>query len=99
MMNTKYKLLVTDIDGTIANKRGAIADTDLKALQDIHQQGVMISLSTGRPAGGCRKILDRLSMDGFHIFFDGGLVTDSSLTKVKKSTTLTISKTSQPSRS
>jgi hydroxymethylpyrimidine pyrophosphatase-like HAD family hydrolase len=38
-MNTQYKLLVTDIDGTIANKRGVIEDPDLKALQDIHQQG------------------------------------------------------------
>jgi len=80
-MQNRYKLLVTDIDGTIANKNGEISDTDLKALRDIHQAGVMISLCTGRAAGGCLRILNRLSMDGFHIFFDGALITNSMLTE------------------
>jgi hypothetical protein len=80
-MKSQYKLLVTDIDGTIANKDGEISDIDLKALRKINKAGVMISLCTGRPAGGCAKVLDRLSMDGFHIFFDGALVTDSTLTE------------------
>jgi len=80
-MNSKYKLLVTDIDGTIANKNGEISEIDLHTLRKIHKDGIMISLCTGRAAGGCAKILDRLSMDGFHIFFDGALVTDSTLSE------------------
>ena len=78
-MQNQYRLFVTDIDGTLSNKDGVISDTDLKALQNLRQKGVMISLCTGRAAGGCLKILDRLSMDGFHIFFDGALVTNSRL--------------------
>jgi Cof subfamily protein (haloacid dehalogenase superfamily) len=80
-MKNKYELLVTDIDGTLVNKDGVISDTDLKALQNIRQKGVMISLCTGRAAGGCHKILDKLAMDGFHIFFDGALVVNSKLNK------------------
>jgi Cof subfamily protein (haloacid dehalogenase superfamily) len=78
-MNTNYKLLVTDIDGTLADRNGNISAIDLKAVQDIHRAGVNVSICTGRAASGCRKILDQLNFDGLHIFFDGALVTDSQL--------------------
>ncbi len=80
-MHINYKLIVTDIDGTLANGKGEMADADVQALQKLYQQGVKISLCTGRPAGGCRKFLRRLNMDGFHICFDGALITDSTLTE------------------
>jgi Cof subfamily protein (haloacid dehalogenase superfamily) len=80
-MNSRYKLLITDIDGTIANRDGIISDIDLKALQDIHRSGVMISLCTGRALGGCHEILSTLSIDGYNIFFDGALVTNSGQSK------------------
>lgn len=81
-MNNQYKLLITDIDGTIANRLGEISEVDLAALLDVHRRGVKISLCTGRPACGCKKYLDRLSLDGFHIFAEGALVIDSELKNV-----------------
>ncbi len=80
-MRIDYKLVVTDIDGTLANGKGEMADADVEALQKLYRQGVKISLCTGRPAGGCRKFLKRLNMDGFHICFDGALITDSTLSE------------------
>ena len=80
-MQTKYKLVVSDIDGTIANERGDISPTDFNALQRINKNGVKLALSTGRAARGSVNIMQKLPCDGFHIFFDGALVCDSTLTQ------------------
>jgi hydroxymethylpyrimidine pyrophosphatase-like HAD family hydrolase len=80
-MGNRYKLLVSDIDGTLTDGNGVITAADLKALREIHQAGKKISLSTGRVARGCHKVLERLPSGGFHIFSDGALVCNSDQTK------------------
>jgi Cof subfamily protein (haloacid dehalogenase superfamily) len=80
-MENKYTLVVTDIDGTLTDKDGIISDIDLQALRRIHQAGVAISLCTGRAACGCSQILNQLAIDGYHIFFDGALIANSSQNK------------------
>ncbi len=69
-----YRLLVVDIDGTLLGKEGVISDEDRAALAAAQQAGVKVCLSTGRASQGCRWIVDELSLDGYHIFFDGALV-------------------------
>ncbi len=69
-----YKLLVVDIDGTLLDKNGAISDEDKKALARARDSGIQVSLSTGRVVKACLKILRQLSLDGYHMFFDGALV-------------------------
>ena len=70
----KYRLLVVDIDGTLLGKEGGISDEDKAALTAAKQAGVKVCLSTGRASQGCHWIVDELSLDGYHIFFDGALV-------------------------
>ena len=72
----KYRLLVVDIDGTLVDKKGVISSEDEKALAKAAASGVKVSLSTGRVIKACRKIINNLSLDGYHIFFDGALVGD-----------------------
>ena len=81
-MLNKYKLLVSDIDGTITDGNGVISAADLDALRDIRQAGITLSLSTGRAARGCHKVLKRFPSEGFHIFFDGALVCNADQTEV-----------------
>jgi Cof subfamily protein (haloacid dehalogenase superfamily) len=76
--NREYKLLVVDIDGTIVDKNGDISDEDKKALAEAAASGIKVSLSTGRVVKACQRIIHQLSMDGYHIFFDGALVSDPS---------------------
>lgn len=71
-----YKLLVVDIDGTLVGKNGSISTEDREALAKARQSGIRVSLSTGRAAQSCRPIIDRLALDGYHIFFDGALVSN-----------------------
>ncbi|UCG55161.1 MAG: HAD family phosphatase [Dehalococcoidia bacterium] len=75
---SEYKLLVVDVDGTIVDSNGAISYEDEKALTGVAAAGITVSLSTGRIIKACQKIIDRLSLDGHHIFFDGALVSDPS---------------------
>lgn len=73
---TQYKLLVIDVDGTVVDGNGTISVEDQKALAGVMAKGIMVSLSTGRAIKACRKVLNSLSLDGYHIFFDGALVSD-----------------------
>ncbi len=76
---SEYKLLVVDVDGTIVDGNGAISFQDEKALTNATTAGITVSLSTGRIIKACQKIIDRLSLDGHHIFCDGALVSDPSM--------------------
>jgi len=71
-----YKLLVVDIDGTLLDKNGVISAEDRNALARVYDLGLPVSLSTGRVAQACLGIISQLSLDSYHIFFDGALVSN-----------------------
>jgi len=77
----EYKLLVIDLDGTIIDINGAISDEDKAALAGASAAGVRVCLSTGRVVNACHSIINSLSLNGCHIFYDGALVCDSPKTK------------------
>ena len=70
------KLLVVDIDGTLFITAGAISNEDRAALAEVKRQGIRIALCSGRPIQAGWKIIDELELDGYHVFFDGALVSD-----------------------
>jgi len=72
----KYKLLVVDVDGTLLGRDGSISVKDREALAKARDLGTMVSLSTGRVPRACLNIIKQLSLDGYHIFFDGALVSN-----------------------
>ncbi len=69
---------MVDIDGTLVGRDGGISAEDREALIGARQSGVQVSLSTGRVPNACLKIIDQLSLDGCHVFFDGALVSEPS---------------------
>lgn len=74
MINNPYKLLAVDIDGTLLDKNGNISAEDREALTNVRDLGIQVSLSTGRAIKASLHIIDQLSLDSYHIFFDGALV-------------------------
>jgi len=72
----KYKLLVVDIDGTLLGRQRGISTENIEALAQARRSGIGVALSTGRAVQACRSILDQLALDGYHIFFDGALVSN-----------------------
>jgi Cof subfamily protein (haloacid dehalogenase superfamily) len=76
VIDHRYKLLVVDIDGTLVGKDGNISPQDREALAKARDSGIKVSLSTGRAAQACLSLIDQLALDGYHIFFDGALVSN-----------------------
>ncbi|MBM2825383.1 MAG: HAD-superfamily hydrolase, subfamily [Dehalococcoidales bacterium] len=75
-MTNHYRLLVTDIDGTLLGKNGTISPDDRTTLAKIQDSGMQVALSTGRVMLASLKIIKELSLDGYHIFCDGALVSN-----------------------
>jgi Cof subfamily protein (haloacid dehalogenase superfamily) len=76
LKDNNCQLLVVDIDGTLLNKDGVISSEDKEAITGVVGKGIRVSLSTGRVALAAQKIIDQLSLDSYHIFFDGALVSN-----------------------
>ena len=74
LINHSCKLLVVDIDGTLVNKHGEISAADREALTEVRDLGIPVALCTGRGLQASLSIINQLSLDGYHISFDGALV-------------------------
>ena len=74
LMSHRYRLLVVDIDGTIVGRDQQISTADREALAKVRDLGIGVSVSTGRVIRACSGVFDELSLDGYHVFFDGALV-------------------------
>jgi 5-amino-6-(5-phospho-D-ribitylamino)uracil phosphatase len=72
----KYKLLVSDVDGTLLGRDGSISSENKAVLDQVRALGIKVSLCTGRVPGACGDIVRQLGLDGYHIFFDGALVSN-----------------------
>jgi hypothetical protein len=72
----KYRLLIVDIDGTLVGRDGGISVENKEAVIKAGRSGVQVVLSTGRVPRACLGIVRELLLDGYHIFFDGALVSD-----------------------
>jgi len=77
LINRPYRLLVVDIDGTLQGRERAISAEDVEALAKVRDLGIQVALSTGRVTRACSHVLNKLSLEGYHIFFDGALVAGS----------------------
>lgn len=74
MIKHHYKLLVIDIDGTLIDRYGQISAENREALALVQSSGMQVSLSTGRSLKSSLRIIEWLSLNNYHIFFDGALV-------------------------
>jgi 5-amino-6-(5-phospho-D-ribitylamino)uracil phosphatase len=70
------KLLVIDIDGTLLTRMGEIPDENRAALVEVRKKGITVSLCSGRAIQAGRIVANNLGLDGYHMFFDGGLVSN-----------------------
>lgn len=74
MSSSRYKLLVTDLDGTLVDGAGKVHERDRRAIEALLARGVRVSLCTGRMYSGTREIARTLGLntavgciDGSHI--------------------------------
>lgn len=65
------KLVISDIDGTIAN-RGVVSERTWAAIQAVREAGILFAVATGRTAGLLQPVLDH-GYDGVAICDNGAL--------------------------
>ncbi|MFI3210298.1 MAG: sugar-phosphatase [Peptostreptococcaceae bacterium] len=89
-----YKILATDMDGTILNSDKEITKEVYDAVQDAKKQGKKIVLATGRPLPGVTKYLEELHLNeegDYVICFNGALVQEVKTKKVLSNIEMTFS--------
>jgi HAD superfamily hydrolase (TIGR01484 family) len=67
-------MVVIDIDGTLVDGHGKLADEDKNAIGRLLDSGVTVSLCTGRILQTTMGIIDALGLKTFSIFYDGALI-------------------------
>jgi Cof subfamily protein (haloacid dehalogenase superfamily) len=63
-MSLAYRLVITDIDGTLLADNGSLPPDNRAALAHCRARGVRTCLATGRRWTTCRRLLDRLDLSG-----------------------------------
>jgi hydroxymethylpyrimidine pyrophosphatase-like HAD family hydrolase len=71
-----YRLLVTDLDGTLLMGHGAVAEADRAAIAALLAGGVHVSILTGRMYSGTHEIARSLGLRGPIACVDGSHIVD-----------------------
>ena len=67
----KYKLIATDMDGTLLNDEHLISEGNIEAIKEIQKKGVKFVLASGRPSFAMFEYAKELKMARY-----GGYVRD-----------------------
>jgi hydroxymethylpyrimidine pyrophosphatase-like HAD family hydrolase len=71
---TRFKLLATDLDGTLLDRSGAIHERDRRAIAELQRRGVAVTIVTGRMYSGTRDLARSLLLDGPIGCLDGSAI-------------------------
>ena len=75
----KYKLIATDMDGTLLNDEHLISEGNIETIKEIQKKGVKFVLASGRPSFAMFEYAKELEMaryGGYVLAFNGGQLID-----------------------
>lgn len=72
-----YKLIATDMDGTLLNSADEITAKTQQAIKAAVDKGAIFTLSTGRPLQGVMKYVEQLKLDCPVITYNGAVIAHS----------------------
>lgn len=73
-----FRLLVTDLDGTLLDAQGAICAADRRAIARLQRRGIIVSVATGRMYSGTKEVVRSLGISGPVGCLDGSHIVDAS---------------------
>ena len=72
----KYKLLIVDFDGTLANSKNEISEKTLTSINEFISRGGILAVCTGRATDSIKQILEKVGYKGLLASFNGAVLTD-----------------------
>ena len=69
-----YRLLAVDVDGTLVRRDGHIEERDRQAIARLRDDGVIVTLATGRLYEGTCPVAEQLGLTGLMVCSDGASV-------------------------
>lgn len=69
-----YKLLVSDVDGTLVDKQKRLTPGTIAAVKRLEAAGMRFTIISARPRSGMMPIAEALAIDGPMAAFNGGIV-------------------------
>ncbi len=73
------KLLAIDLDGTLINSDLQISKKDIKSIRKCRQNGIIVSIVTGRSIRSVGEITGMLNLKGLHLASSGAAIVDEKL--------------------
>lgn len=77
-----YKVVVSDIDGTLVDQNQQISEQNLKAIQQFQNEGGIFTIATGRVEQSVQPLITQLQIKYPVILYNGGKVMDYQLKRV-----------------
>jgi Cof subfamily protein (haloacid dehalogenase superfamily) len=77
-MNSHWKILACDLDGTLIGWDRKINEADLEALRQARDAGFHIAICTGRNSRESTRVTAALGLTGLGVFANGAMVADMS---------------------
>jgi Cof subfamily protein (haloacid dehalogenase superfamily) len=75
-------LVLADVDGTLVTKAKVVTPRAVKAIEELHDRGVIFAITSGRPPRGMRMLVHPLEMRGPMAAFNGGIIVMPNMTIV-----------------
>ena len=72
----KYKLAVTDLDGTLLDKNSNISEQNLRAVEKLRAKGCIFTMITGRMYSAAKTYIDILDCKELVGLYQGAEITD-----------------------
>jgi Cof subfamily protein (haloacid dehalogenase superfamily) len=85
-MSHPITAVLTDVDGTLVNRRKELTPRAIDAVRQLHAQGVLFAITSGRPPRGMRMLVEPLGMSGPMAAFNGGIIVLPDMTVVDERT-------------
>ena len=79
----EIRLLLADVDGTLVTKEKVLTDQAVAAVRALHDAGIVMAITSGRPPRGMAMLIEPLSLQAPVAGFNGGVLTKPDL-DVKK---------------
>lgn len=70
------KLIAIDLDGTLLSAHTHISETNIQAVRTAQQEGILVTIATGREHGNVREILQSSGLETPVISSNGSVIHD-----------------------